>query len=621
MAQPSDPEEDAPIAVPWLPGTAPEPAFTRPHGLHNALPAGTRLHEFEILDLIGEGGFGIVYLAQDHSLGRHVAIKEYLPASLASRVNGTASVCVHSQRHTDTFELGLRSFVNEARLLARFDHPALLKVFRFWEANETAYMAMPYYEGETLRALMSTPGVAPVDEAWLRLLLEPIMDALDLMHASQCYHRDVAPDNILLQPNGHPVLLDFGAARRVLGDATQALTVILKAGFAPIEQYAQGTGVEQGPWTDIYALGAVVYFIITGRPPPPSVARIVHDDHQPLVQAAAGRYSLAFLQGIDRCLEVRGSDRPQSIAQMREILGFKPLSSAAPSFQTVAPPSQEALAARPPAIDDEATVAYDATAAVPSVAPVPAAAPSTGNPPSPEEPPPAPRQAPATKQHAPAPGPAPGPRVAAKVKSMVRTSPSAGHIAVLSGMAAVFATATVVMVWPPAAGPEPSPGQTGSPGATAAPADRSRATVPPPELAARPRPTPAADPEAAEPTAAGPGSAQALLGPGAAAALPPTVIERPQPAPSAPEPATPRRPWSQPQAPAVAAEAASADATPPARPRPARPARTAVIAASAPLAQALAEPASSPSPDVATAEDQRQVEEQNRKLDQLLEGK
>ena len=286
----------------------------------NALPIGTRLSEFEIVGLVGEGGFGIVYLADDHSLHRRVAVKEYMPASLATRALDS-TVMLRSEQFAETFAIGLRSFVNEARLLAQFDHPSLVKVHRFWEANGTAYMAMPYFSGKTLKQVLKERSEAP-DEAWIRHLLSPLMDALELIHHENCFHRDIAPDNIMLLADGRPVLLDFGAARRVIGDMTQALTVILKPGYAPIEQYAEIPGARQGAWTDIYALAAVVYLMISGHTPPPSVGRMMQDDYQPLAQLAAGRYSEVFLRGIDRCLSVKGGDRPQSIAEMRELIGF-----------------------------------------------------------------------------------------------------------------------------------------------------------------------------------------------------------------------------------------------------------------------------------------------------------
>ncbi len=291
-------------------------------GSSNVLPVGTRLAEFEIAGVIGEGGFGIVYRAIDHSLKREVALKEYMPAALASRLPDL-SVTIKSEQHRPTFEVGLKSFINEARLLAQFDHPALVKVFRFWAANGTAYMAMPLYEGGTLKQALKARG-APPDEAWLRKLLVPLLDALELLHGADCLHRDISPDNILLvggdRTDPKPVLLDFGAARRVIGEQTQALTVILKPGFAPIEQYDEIPGMKQGPWTDLYALAAVVHFAMTGRAPAPSVGRLVQDAHEPLADSARGRYGEAFLAAIDRALAPRPADRPQSVAEFRRSL-------------------------------------------------------------------------------------------------------------------------------------------------------------------------------------------------------------------------------------------------------------------------------------------------------------
>ena len=300
---------------------APAPAARQQEDLDNGLPLGTRLGEFEITSMLGEGGFGIVYLATDHSLQRSVALKEYMPSSLAARTSQN-QVQVKSERHRETFELGRKSFINEARLLAQFDHASLVKVHRFWEANGTAYMVMPYYEGKTLRDTLRAMGQPP-DEEWLCRLLAPLTEALLVIHAEQCYHRDIAPDNVMmLAGSNRPLLLDFGAARRVIGDMTQALTVILKPGYAPVEQYADTPGMRQGPWTDVYALAAVVYSAITGKTPPPSVSRLLHDNYVPLSEAAAGRYSERFLGAIDRALAVRPEQRTQSIGELRQDMGL-----------------------------------------------------------------------------------------------------------------------------------------------------------------------------------------------------------------------------------------------------------------------------------------------------------
>jgi serine/threonine protein kinase len=159
----------------------------------NPLPAGTRLQEFVIERLIGIGGFGIVYQANDTLLHRTVAIKEYMPTSLASRTDG-ATVSIRSSSHSQDFETGKLSFINEARMLARFKHAALIEVFRFWEQNSTAYMATPFYEGSTLKERLRETGSVP-DEATLQKFLLPVLDALDHMHKEQIYHRDISPDN------------------------------------------------------------------------------------------------------------------------------------------------------------------------------------------------------------------------------------------------------------------------------------------------------------------------------------------------------------------------------------------------------------------------------------------
>ena len=365
---------------PPRPGQLPDDEFG------NALPVGTRMGEFELLSVLGEGGFGIVYLAQDHSLHRQVALKEYMPSALAARTQAM-TVSVRSRRHAETFEAGLRSFVNEARLLAQFDHPSLIKVYRFWEANGTAYMVMPYYVGRTLSAtLAALPG--PPDELWLRALLTPVLDALEVMHRANTFHRDIAPDNILILEDGRPVILDLGAARKVIGDMTQALTVILKTGYAPIEQYGEMPGVKQGPWTDLYALGSVVYYAITHQTPPQSVTRIVTDKYVPLAQTVAGHYGAGFLDAIDACLAVLPQHRPQNIAALRALLAAQP----APALTPPAPL---------PASDDEATVIRPAvtlppvpTPAVPEPVAVPPPAPAPSPTPAPA---PVPLPTPATR--------------------------------------------------------------------------------------------------------------------------------------------------------------------------------------------------------------------------------
>jgi hypothetical protein len=368
---PQDP--DATVIRPASPAALEAAASPTPPDRHeggNALPVGSRQAEFEITRVLGEGGFGIVYLARDHALERMVALKEYMPAALAVRGEGT-QVRVRSERHRDTFEAGLKSFINEARLLAQFDHPSLVKVYRFWEANGTAFMVMPFIEGRTLKETLKTLPEPPT-EAWLMALLAPLTEALLVLHGEHCYHRDIAPDNIILVAgSGRPLLLDFGAARRVIGDMTQALTVILKPGYAPIEQYAEVPSMKQGPWTDVYALAAVVYCAITGRTPPASVGRMVKDEHIPLAELAAatpGRYSERLVRAVDRALQVLPDQRTPSMAAFREDLGLagdytpRP-EQMATQIQPVPEAAPVAAAPRPPAHAARRPMAVAAAAA------------------------------------------------------------------------------------------------------------------------------------------------------------------------------------------------------------------------------------------------------------------
>jgi serine/threonine protein kinase len=288
-------------------------------GEAGCLPPGYQLHEFVIDSVLGEGGFGVVYAATDTRLERRVAIKEYMPTALATR---DAEYSVHarsSAEHQEAFVAGLRSFVNEAKLLARFEHPSLVKVYQFWEERGTAYMVMPLHTAPTFKKWVRQR-TAPVEEEWLLAFLDGLIDALEVLHKENCLHRDIAPDNILVLNDSQPLLLDFGAARRVIGDLTHNLTVILKPGFAPVEQYAETSALKQGPWTDVYALAAVGYFAITGKAPVAAVGRMVSDELVPLREAAAGRYSQRLLSALDLGLRVRPEERPLSMQALRAYL-------------------------------------------------------------------------------------------------------------------------------------------------------------------------------------------------------------------------------------------------------------------------------------------------------------
>ncbi|WP_426193338.1 serine/threonine protein kinase [Massilia sp. DWR3-1-1] len=296
------------------------PAPATPEGMENCLPPGTRLADYEIVRVLGEGGFGIVYLAFDHSLHRNVAIKEYMPSALAVRGNDQG-VSLRAERHQETFRIGLKSFISEARFLASFDHPALVKVHRYWEQNRTAYTAMQYYDGRTVKQLVAHEPEL-VDQAWCLRLLGDILQALEMLYTMRIVHRDVSPDNIIIQPGGDAVLLDFGSARQVIGDMTKGLTVILKPGYAPVEQYAGDAALEQGAYTDIYALAAVIHFAITGKAPASSIARMIQDPLVPLRAQAPPGYSGEFLSAIDTGMAVLAHDRPQTLDAFRALLGI-----------------------------------------------------------------------------------------------------------------------------------------------------------------------------------------------------------------------------------------------------------------------------------------------------------
>lgn len=467
----------------------------------NALPAGTRFGELEILGTLGVGGFGIVYLARDHSLEREVAVKEYMPSQFAMR-DGMSHVSVRSASMKDTFEVGRRSFVNEARLLARFDHPSLLKVYRFWEANGTAYMAMPRLVGQNLReARKSLP--TPPPEAWARRIFDSVLGGLAILHAQQVWHRDIAPDNIFMPADGSPpILLDFGAARQAIGDRTQVFTAILKPSFAPIEQYAEATSLKQGPWTDFYALAAAMHELLTGRPPPPATARAMGDELAPL---AVPGYAPEFLAALDWALRVAPHHRPPSVAAWREVLdGHVPVPAPQPAPPRTVPDVAPVAPAEPLDLEFADTVQgtpsqFDednATVVVP-LRKIP--------PPQPPEPPAAPTPPNSPKADA------------AKPRSWQ-------GLAILAGWAAVLLLFGLFVMQLQGNKPEPE----------AAPPARAASMA---SSAVQPRPEPAAS-VAEAPVAAPPASAPSVL-PAPAKPAPAAVNARPASAPPRRE-ATPK---------------------------------------------------------------------------------
>jgi serine/threonine protein kinase len=243
------------------------------------LPIGTRLGTFEVAGVVHRDLSGIVYVGEDRSSPGRFAIKEYLPATLADRMAG-GKVGLRSLRYKPSFQEGKDRFLSNGRMLAALDEPALIRVLRCWKQNGTAYMAMPLYEGQTLSEVLRVS--ARPGEAWLKAMLGPLLDALATLHRFDCYPCNVTPDNIVMLNDGMPLLFAFGAGRRTTTSSSADMRHDLNPGFAPIEQYAHDSTMPEGPWTDVYALAAVIRFAITGKPLPPLAARMAADTLQPL---------------------------------------------------------------------------------------------------------------------------------------------------------------------------------------------------------------------------------------------------------------------------------------------------------------------------------------------------
>lgn len=286
-----------------------------PQSYRNALPLQARLQEYRLLQVLGAGGFGITYLAQDTHLDKPVAIKEYLPSELAMRAPDGVVAPLATDKEPG-YRWGLDRFLLEARTLAKFSHPGIVRVLRYFEANGTAYMVMEYEKGEPLKNLFILSPQLP--EAELKRLMAPLLEGLREVHAAGFLHRDIKPDNIFVRADGRPVLIDFGAARNALGGETRSLTAVLTPGFAPLEQYS-GEG-RQGPWTDLYAMGGVLYRAVTDRNPPDAVARIREDTLGAGLAAVKGKYSDAFLRAIEWAMALDEKQRPQSIEDWRRAL-------------------------------------------------------------------------------------------------------------------------------------------------------------------------------------------------------------------------------------------------------------------------------------------------------------
>jgi serine/threonine protein kinase/WD40 repeat protein len=283
-----------------------------------ALPEGTELvGDYRIKRVLGAGGFGITYLAEEIALGRLVTIKEYFPADFAARI-GTINASPRSEGCAEDFRWGLDRFISEAKTLARFVHPNIVGVYRYFLANDTGYMVIAFEEGGSFKSWLAGLRRAP-RQAELDRILTPLLEALEFVHKANFLHRDIAPDNIIIRTDGSPVLIDFGSARGEMISHSRTVSALVKPGYSPYEQYAT-TASKQGPWTDIYALGATLYHAITGKRPPDSPSRMVADDYITAREAALSSYRASFLTAIDKALNLEMTERPQSIAAWRGML-------------------------------------------------------------------------------------------------------------------------------------------------------------------------------------------------------------------------------------------------------------------------------------------------------------
>ena len=314
-----------------------------------ALPDGHQLKEYRIEDVIGSGGFGITYKALDTQLDKTVAIKEYLPNEFAVRTDAT-TVQPKSTADQDDYQWGLTRFLDEARTLARFEHPNLNHVHRYFEDNNTAYLVLEYIEGETLSTLLKREG--QLETSRLERLVAELLSGLDEVHGAGYVHRDVTPSNIMFRANGSSVLLDFGAARQVLGQRSKNITSILTHGYAPIEQY-DPKGDDIGPWTDIYALGMVAYRCVSGINETEFIdavtrARLARkgkqdQDMMPAVEVGRGHYPSSLLKAIDWAIKVEEEDRPQNVAAIKEMIAGDEVSDNALDAVPVDKPAKQPI--------------------------------------------------------------------------------------------------------------------------------------------------------------------------------------------------------------------------------------------------------------------------------------
>ena len=289
--------------------------------LSNALKVGSMLLEFKILDVLGQGGFGITYKVLDTTTNNTMVIKEYMPSQFATRDSNQTTVSyIHQEK--DLFEWGLKRFIEEAKLLKQFSHINIVKGYKFFKTNKTAYFVMDFYKGKTLATYLSQNRGKKFDRDEILYIMMPILEGLKEVHQKGFLHRDIAPDNIYLRDNDSSILIDFGASRNALAVKSQTISAIVKAGYSPPEQYTSSS--RQNETTDLYAISAVIYEMITGNKPSESSHRQTevfggnNDPIEDIVSNYSDIFSISFLETVVKGLNLRQQDRIQSIEEVQD---------------------------------------------------------------------------------------------------------------------------------------------------------------------------------------------------------------------------------------------------------------------------------------------------------------
>jgi eukaryotic-like serine/threonine-protein kinase len=284
------------------------------------LPPNTVLHGYTIVRQVSEGGFSLVYLARDPN-NQMVAVKEYLPASLASRTEGELSPQVLPDK-LSLYRLGLKSFFEEGRSLAQISHPSVVSVLNFFRQNETVYLVMNYLQGATLQDFIMAGRQIKAGKAFsestIRSVFDEVLQGLRVVHQNKMLHLDIKPANLFITDDDSAVLIDFGAAREVLNKDGNFTQPMYTPGFAAPEMYRRET--QLGPWTDVYAIGACIYSMMIGYPPPEVVKRRDKDPVPAMLLRKGSQYSDKLIEVVEWCMSLDPLARPQSVFELQSAL-------------------------------------------------------------------------------------------------------------------------------------------------------------------------------------------------------------------------------------------------------------------------------------------------------------